>query len=266
MSRYVRAAITIIAVTIPAAAVAGEGAPPTERDVPPILRELREQVRQWQRQRETLREPLPKRVSAVPDAKQRPGDKKPGANPFNVPDGCYYFYAKSVAPCQRMSPIIERLRREGFPIAKIDIAARADWSTRYEIKVVPTLLIKNGPKLVRLTGMKDEQSLRSKLLQNDIELASALKKNHAEALVLITYPVADLLKKPGVAAPDFDPLLHLIQSVIEAESWEEAGGQGRIKAMDKTLTLVVRQTARVHAQIRFVLQELRRLKVEAPGE
>jgi general secretion pathway protein D len=61
-------------------------------------------------------------------------------------------------------------------------------------------------------------------------------------------------------APDFDSIKHLLVSTIEPESWDEAGGQGHIQANDSTLSLVIRQTQKVHDEIRDLLQQLRRLQ------
>jgi general secretion pathway protein D len=61
-------------------------------------------------------------------------------------------------------------------------------------------------------------------------------------------------------APDFDTIKHLIVSTIEPESWDEAGGQGHIQSNDSTLSLVIRQTQKVHDEIRDLLQQLRRLQ------
>ncbi|HEV8002887.1 MAG TPA: hypothetical protein VGP63_23585, partial [Planctomycetaceae bacterium] len=62
------------------------------------------------------------------------------------------------------------------------------------------------------------------------------------------------------AAPDFDAIKHLIVSTIEPESWDESGGQGHIQSSDSTLSLVIRQTQKVHDEIRDLLQQLRRLQ------
>jgi thiol-disulfide isomerase/thioredoxin len=190
----------------------------------------------------------------------------------DLPDGCYYFHAKSVVPCQRMMPTIDRLQRQGFRIVKVDIGAKAELANRYKIKTVPTILIKRGLEVAKLMGVQDEQSLRLSLRQHRVndDAPGIAKKNQAQELVLV-YPVGDLLKKsePGNAPapkPDFDPLRHLIVSLIEPESWEESGGTGVIKPLGETLSLVVRQTRGVHAQIRIVLTELRNLKIEAPKD
>ena len=60
--------------------------------------------------------------------------------------------------------------------------------------------------------------------------------------------------------PDFDSIQHLIVSTIEPESWSEVGGQAQISHFDTTLSLVIRQTQKVHDEIRELLQQLRRLQ------
>jgi general secretion pathway protein D len=60
--------------------------------------------------------------------------------------------------------------------------------------------------------------------------------------------------------PDFDSIKHLIISTIEPESWDEAGGPGSITTFESTLSLVIRQTQKVHDEIRDLLQQLRRLQ------
>jgi thiol-disulfide isomerase/thioredoxin len=271
MHRLVRTAMTTIALTVPMATIADDRAELRDTDLGPTVQELREKVRQSQRDVARLREPL-RRESASCFANVKLGDKTSGRQISDVPDGCYYFYAKSVAPCQRMMPMIDRLNRQGFRIVKVDIAGKTALASHYQVKAVPTILIKRGPEVAKLTGMQDEQSLRSTLRQHQIndEAPGIAKKNRAEELVLV-YPVGDLLRssEPGngpARKPDFDPILHLIVSLIEPESWEENGGPCLIKPVDKTLSLVVRQTPRVHAQIRIVLTELRNLKIEAPEE
>ena len=59
---------------------------------------------------------------------------------------------------------------------------------------------------------------------------------------------------------DFDSIKHLIISTIEPESWDEAGGPGSMTAFESTLSLVIRQTQKVHDEIRDLLQQLRRLQ------
>lgn len=59
---------------------------------------------------------------------------------------------------------------------------------------------------------------------------------------------------------DFDSLTELLTSTIAPSSWEEAGGAGAIRRNETTLSLVIRQTQRVHEEIRDLLEQLRRLQ------
>lgn len=85
-----------------------------------------------------------------------------------------------------------------------------------------------------------------------------------EPLVLRVYPVADLLTTPEQAGIvraekiDFNSLEKLIRTAAEPQSWEESGGQGQMHHIDATLSLVIRQTQPVHAQIMHLLRELRK--------
>ena len=54
-------------------------------------------------------------------------------------------------------------------------------------------------------------------------------------------------------------LVKLIRSTVAPNSWSEVGGVGLIQANSSTLSLVIRQTAAVHDEIRDLLEQLRRL-------
>ena len=174
-----------------------------------------------------------------------------------------------------MTPTIDQLRRQRFPIVKVDVGANAGLSKRYGIRTLPMILIKRGSQVVKLTGVQEERSLRSTLLAHHVkdEATRIAKGKDGDPLILLAYPVGDLLRESEpanggmpAAKPDFDPLLHLIVSLIEPESWSEVGGPGQVRPVDITQSLIVRQTARVHAQIRIALDELRKLRIEAPDE
>jgi type II secretory pathway component GspD/PulD (secretin) len=64
----------------------------------------------------------------------------------------------------------------------------------------------------------------------------------------------------AMAQPDFDSIKHLIVTTIEPESWDETGGPGSMTSFESTLSLVIRQTQKVHDEIRDLLQQLRRLQ------
>lgn len=63
----------------------------------------------------------------------------------------------------------------------------------------------------------------------------------------------------GVVA-DFDTLMTLIQETISPDTWEEAGGPGRISPFPLNLSLIVSQTQEVHQQLADLLAQLRRLQ------
>jgi type II secretory pathway component GspD/PulD (secretin) len=64
----------------------------------------------------------------------------------------------------------------------------------------------------------------------------------------------------AMGQPDFDSIKHLIVATIEPESWDETGGPGSLHSFESTLSLVIRQTQKVHDEIRDLLQQLRRLQ------
>ncbi len=59
---------------------------------------------------------------------------------------------------------------------------------------------------------------------------------------------------------DFDTLSELIVSTIEPETWAESGGGGSVRPYETTLSLVIRQTQKVHEEIRDLLEQLRRMQ------
>ena len=63
----------------------------------------------------------------------------------------------------------------------------------------------------------------------------------------------------GVQA-DFDPLIDLITSTIEPDSWQDVGGPGSISGFDTNLSLVVSQRQDIHERIADLLEQLRRLQ------
>ena len=64
----------------------------------------------------------------------------------------------------------------------------------------------------------------------------------------------------GVANHDFRALSDLIMTTVDPDSWEEHGGKAAINNHESTLSLVVRQTQKVHQDIADLLSQLRRLQ------
>lgn len=76
------------------------------------------------------------------------------------------FHAEWCVPCQKMAPIIDRLR-EQFPeqkIIKIDVDASTELAQHYKVKSVPTfVLFERGEEKWRKMGVQTEESLTQSL-------------------------------------------------------------------------------------------------------
>ncbi|WP_139228403.1 type II secretion system protein GspD [Planctomicrobium piriforme] len=58
----------------------------------------------------------------------------------------------------------------------------------------------------------------------------------------------------------FEALTDLITTTVSPGDWQELGGSGSINQHDSTLSLVIRQTQKVHQEIADLLEQLRRLQ------
>ncbi len=64
----------------------------------------------------------------------------------------------------------------------------------------------------------------------------------------------------GGGQADFQTLIDLIQSTVQAPTWDTVGGPGAIRPFDSTLSLVISTTQEVHEEIADLLEQLRRLQ------
>ncbi len=93
------------------------------------------------------------------------------------------FSGAACLACQRMGPMVEKLKRQGYPIRVIDIQRAPRLARQLDIKLLPTfVLIESGRAVKKIVGVTSERQLRS--------LAEAAR--------------ADSLKQP-VAKPVADP-------------------------------------------------------------
>jgi hypothetical protein len=88
-----------------------------------------------------------------------------------------------------------------------------------------------------------------------------------ENMVTRIYPVADLLDyyrlpaaEGGGVCAEFDPLVDLLTSTLEPDSWQDVGGPASVNGHDNSRTLVVSQRRDVHLKIAGTLTTLRRAK------
>tara|TARA_B110000305_G_C18889296_1_gene381154 strand:- start:16 stop:267 length:252 start_codon:yes stop_codon:yes gene_type:complete len=72
-----------------------------------------------------------------------------------------YFTASWCQPCKQLSPTMSKLMSNGMNVQKIDVDNDTQFSPKYGIRSVPTLLLVdgNGNALGRLTGNRSEQEI-----------------------------------------------------------------------------------------------------------
>lgn len=101
---------------------------------------------------------------ATPTSRVAAGASQPGAP---LPDTVLLdFTATWCGPCQQMSPIVDRLAQQGYPVRKIDVDRERDVAERFGIQSMPTfVLVVNGREVMRQTGMTSEAQLRRMLQQ-----------------------------------------------------------------------------------------------------
>ncbi|MCL4147415.1 UNVERIFIED_CONTAM: hypothetical protein GTU68_055919, partial [Idotea baltica] len=65
----------------------------------------------------------------------------------------YDFGASWCVPCQQIAPLVNRLKREGLPIRKVDIEQEPELAERFRIARVPTfVLVVDGKEVLRKRG------------------------------------------------------------------------------------------------------------------
>lgn len=74
------------------------------------------------------------------------------------------FTAEWCGPCQTMRPVVEQLRREGYPVRQIDVDQQRALASRFGITGMPTfVLVVNGKEVERKVGACSEGHLRQML-------------------------------------------------------------------------------------------------------
>lgn len=74
------------------------------------------------------------------------------------------FYATWCGPCQMLAPVLEKISssRVDFDIIKVDVDEAEKLAEKYEIQVVPTLIIfKNSKPVKQVEGYFNENDLVS---------------------------------------------------------------------------------------------------------
>lgn len=74
------------------------------------------------------------------------------------------FTATWCGPCQKMSPLISRLKREGYPIKKVDVDQQPELARRFNVSSIPAfVLVVEGQEVARSVGSTTESNLRRML-------------------------------------------------------------------------------------------------------
>ena len=72
------------------------------------------------------------------------------------------FFATWCGPCQMLGPVLERIgnSRAEFDIAKVDIDQAKNLALKYEVEVVPTMVIfKDGKVVDKIEGFMSESEI-----------------------------------------------------------------------------------------------------------
>tara|TARA_R110002111_G_scaffold256979_2_gene324677 strand:+ start:187878 stop:189656 length:1779 start_codon:yes stop_codon:yes gene_type:complete len=76
------------------------------------------------------------------------------------------FTATWCGPCQKMSPLISRLKREGYPIKKVDVDQEPELAKRFNVSSIPAfVVVVEGREVARSVGSTTESNLRRMLAQ-----------------------------------------------------------------------------------------------------
>jgi len=76
------------------------------------------------------------------------------------------FTATWCGPCQQMNPIVSRLKRQGYPVRKVDVDRERGLAQKFNVRSMPTfILVVDGKEQNRIVGMTSESQLRRLLNQ-----------------------------------------------------------------------------------------------------
>ena len=158
------------------------------------------------------------------------------------------FTATWCGPCQKMSPLISRLKREGYPIKKVDVDQEPDLARRFKVTSIPAfVLVIEGQEVARSVGSTTESNLRRMLARiptskaqqpansgksDDVIFASNQRKSSSSAeppIQLAKNQAKPEKKSRGFNIPffgkskDADKSVPVEEPVIRAQFGESAG-------------------------------------------
>ena len=72
----------------------------------------------------------------------------------------FYFTADWCQPCQKVKPIVEEMKKEGFQFQMVDADYEQLLVKKFQVKSIPTfILLEDGKELDRTTGAKTRGEL-----------------------------------------------------------------------------------------------------------
>jgi thioredoxin-like negative regulator of GroEL len=72
----------------------------------------------------------------------------------------FYFTADWCQPCNKVRPVVEDMKKEGYQFQMIDVDYEEFLVKKFEIKSVPTfILLEDGKEISRMTGAKTRGEL-----------------------------------------------------------------------------------------------------------
>jgi len=114
------------------------------------------------------------------------------------------------------------------------------------------------------------EELELTFLLRDVVVVITTPERAEEHLDIHVYPVADLVSWDQTSASaeyyaDYDTLIATITSSVAPDMWDEVGGAGSIESYPASQSLVIAQSRQVHAQIRALIETLRKAKRMQPA-
>ena len=71
-----------------------------------------------------------------------------------------YFTSTWCSPCKVLSPIMDKLKYQGFNITKIDVDDTPELVTEYGVRNIPTIVFEvNGVVKEKLVGVQPEEKI-----------------------------------------------------------------------------------------------------------
>lgn len=136
-----------------------------------------------------------------------PADKKAVSPTQELPGPrvvMLYFTATWCGPCQTMTPIIERLKREGFPLRVVDVDAEPKTVKQYNVRSIPFFqMVVDGKPAEQVSGITTERQLREMLRVERgiadrvvrVDVVKEFNGNVADSHLELTAPASGVIGK-----------------------------------------------------------------------